>query len=105
ELTDFHIRDEKQRLSLLSLAAASESDSEHPVAKAITSYGLEQLSTLPTVDSFEAIPGYGIRTVIDGQTVLLGTKNLLSRYDVEFDPTIASVEQMEGDGKTVMFMG
>ncbi|PIC96415.1 copper-translocating P-type ATPase [Sporosarcina sp. P26b] len=104
ELTDFHIRDEKQRLSLLSLAAASESDSEHPVAKAITSYGLEQLSTLPTIDSFEAIPGYGIRTVIDGQTVLLGTKNLLSRYDVDFDPTIASVEQMEGDGKTVMFM-
>ncbi|PIC68469.1 copper-translocating P-type ATPase [Sporosarcina sp. P21c] len=104
ELTDFHVRNEKQRMSLLSLAAAAESDSEHPVAKAITSYGLQQISTLPIVESFEAIPGYGIQTLIDGQNILLGTKNLLSHHDVDFDSTIASVEQMEGDGKTVMFM-
>ncbi|WP_301108508.1 heavy metal translocating P-type ATPase [Sporosarcina sp.] len=104
ELTDFHTRNETSRVTLLALAAASEGDSEHPVAKAITTYGIEHLSTLPVVDMFEAIPGYGIRTVIGGQTILLGTKNLLSRYDVEFDSTIAAVEQMEGQGKTVMFM-
>ncbi|PID15895.1 copper-translocating P-type ATPase [Sporosarcina sp. P34] len=104
ELTDFHVRNEKQRMLLLSLAAAAESDSEHPVAKAITSHGLQHLSSLPTVESFEAIPGYGIQTIIDGQNILLGTRNLLSLHHVEFDSTIASVEQMEGDGKTVMFM-
>ena len=104
ELTDFHVHSEDKRTSLLGLAAAAESDSEHPVAKAITSYGLMEFSTLPAVEEFEAIPGYGIRTVIDGQNVLMGTRNLLSRYDVEFDSTIASVEDMEGDGKTVMFM-
>ena len=104
ELTDFHVRNEAERQAWILLAAASESDSEHPVAKAITSHGLQQVSSLPAVESFEALPGYGIRTVVDGKTILLGTKNLLSRHDVAFDPAIASVESMEGDGKTVMFM-
>ncbi|WP_153732281.1 heavy metal translocating P-type ATPase [Sporosarcina obsidiansis] len=104
ELTDFHVKDESARNQLLGLAAASESDSEHPVAKAITSYGIEQLPTLPPIETFEAIPGYGIRTAIEGQTILLGTKKLLARYEVPFDPSIASVDQMEGQGKTVMFM-
>ncbi|ARK24542.1 copper-translocating P-type ATPase [Sporosarcina sp. P37] len=104
ELTDFHVRTKDSRDSLLALAAASESDSEHPVAKAITAYGVDQLSSLPAVDAFEAIPGYGIKTEVEGKVILLGTKKLLSQYDVTFDPQIASVDQMEGQGKTVMFM-
>ncbi|AXI00300.1 Cu(2+)-exporting ATPase [Sporosarcina sp. PTS2304] len=104
ELTDFHSRHGAARETLLALAAASESDSEHPVAKAITAYGMTHTTSLPSVEKFEAIPGFGIRTSIGGQTILLGTKNLLSRYDVKTDSSIASIEQMEGEGKTVMFM-
>ena len=47
----------------MSLAAAAESQSEHPVATAITAYGDD--GKLP-VESFEAIPGQGIRAVVDG---------------------------------------
>lgn len=103
ELTDFYAREESSRSLLIQLAAAAESDSEHPVAKAITAYGAQQ-GSIPAAESFEAVPGYGIRTAVEGRTILLGTKKLLSLDQVEFNPSIASVEQLEQDGKTVMFM-
>lgn len=104
ELTDFLVREGADREHLLGLAAASESDSEHPVAKAITSYGLTQLSSLPAVEAFEAIPGHGIRTEINGDSILIGTRRLLDRFGIPFNPDFGSAEQLESEGRTVMYM-
>lgn len=104
EVTDFIVVDNADRDRLIAIAAAAESDSEHPVAKAITVYGLELVNELPIVTLFEAIPGHGIKSVIGGSTVFMGTRKLLADNEITLNATISDAEEFENDGKTVMYM-
>ncbi|CAM3219127.1 heavy metal translocating P-type ATPase [Filibacter tadaridae] len=104
EVTDFLVVTGSPREQLIAMAAAAESDSEHPVAKAITVYGLELVSELPVVKHFEAIPGYGIKSVIGASTVFMGTRKLLANNEITLDATISDAKKLEIDGKTVMYM-
>ena len=103
-VTDFIVLDEVDRTTLISIAAAAESDSEHPVAKAITSFGIKLNAVLPVVGHFEAIPGHGIESVVDGKTVFMGTRKLLADNGVALDEAISDAASFENDGKTVMYM-
>ena len=54
---------------LLTLAAAAESPSEHPLARAIVAAALERALTLPSATDFSAEPGVGVRARVDGKLV------------------------------------
>jgi P-type Cu2+ transporter len=88
---------------LLQLAAAAETDSEHPLAQTIVQAAAERgLASLPYHD-FRAIPGGGIQAVVEERHVLLGTPRLLADHGValsESDQSRIGALQMEG--KTVM---
>ncbi len=62
---------------LLQLAAAAERDSEHTIARAIVEAAKNRGLSIPEAESFEALPGRGIRAHIDGRTVSVGGPNLL----------------------------
>ncbi|MFO1447310.1 MAG: copper-translocating P-type ATPase [Opitutaceae bacterium] len=57
---------------LLTLAAAAESPSEHPLARAIVAAAAERGLALPTVTEFSAEPGFGVRARVDGKPVVIG---------------------------------
>lgn len=104
EVTDFLVAHGRDKDRLVALAAAAESDSEHPVAKAITSFGLDTVGDIPNVEKFEAIPGHGIYSVVRGSTVWMGTRKLLADQAIEMDPLISDAAPLENEGKTVMYM-
>lgn len=58
--------------TVLRLAGAVEFASEHPVARAIASEATRILGELPEADSFVALPGVGVRGVIEGHAVYVG---------------------------------
>ena len=62
---------------LLALAAAVESDSEHPVARAIVRAARERNLTLPAVAGFSSLTGRGVRASVGGRTVHVGGPALL----------------------------
>lgn len=62
---------------LLALAAAVESDSEHPVARAIVRAVRERSLALPAVTGFASLTGRGVRASVDGRTVHVGGPALL----------------------------
>ena len=65
---------------LLTLAAAVEQRSEHPVSKAIA----ESVSgALPEAQNFENLPGRGVRAVVGGETVSCGTRAMLAEIGVD----------------------
>lgn len=103
ELTDIilHQSDEER---FLQLVGAAEQNSEHPLAEAIVAgiraKGVEMLS----VHEFEAIPGYGIRAVVDGVEVLAGTRKLMAQYDIDASFASDQMSQLEEAGKTVMLI-
>ncbi|MBR3690800.1 MAG: HAD-IC family P-type ATPase, partial [Eggerthellaceae bacterium] len=59
----------------LAMVAALEEKSEHPLARAVVAYAAERgLSDLPTVESFEALAGEGVRGMVAGHEVFVGSQ-------------------------------
>ena len=63
----------------LRIAAAVERDSEHTIAQGIVKSAEEQTLSVPTAEQFEAIPGHGVRAVVEGQEFYMGGPAMLKR--------------------------
>jgi copper-transporting P-type ATPase V len=91
---------------LASRTLALETDSEHPVGRAIVeglrARGAEQLP----VQGFEAQAGLGVTGEIDGSLIVVGRELLLAEYGMRVDDDArGAATQLEDDGKTVVFAG
>jgi cation transport ATPase len=64
---------------LLQLAAIAERPSEHPAARAILKEGARMHLTAGEPDTFEYLPGKGVRSFWRGSEILVGNVALLSR--------------------------
>ena len=84
------------------LAAALERSSEHPLAEAIVNHAKETGVALPDVSGFTAVPGHGVEGDVEGRRVVLGNRKLMAREGIEISQWAARIEQLEGEGKTVM---
>lgn len=67
----------------LALVSALESQSTHPVAKAITQYANLNYNELEVLNA-EEIPGYGMRGTVDGMEILAGNAKLMSKFSVSY---------------------
>lgn len=105
ELTDFIPADMVSSERVLRLLGAAEKGSEHPLAGAIVAGIASRSMELPPASSFENIPGYGVRSVVEGSTVLVGTRRLMERENVQLEPLVhEQMEQLEDNGKTAMII-
>jgi Cu2+-exporting ATPase len=77
ELKDVAAAEGVEADELLALAAAVESDSEHPVARAIVRAAASRGLALPAASGFSSLTGRGVRAVVDGRTVHVGGPALL----------------------------
>ena len=99
-LTD--VLTEGNEAEFLSLVGSAEKQSEHPLAQAIVEGIKEKSIELKAVSEFENIPGYGIKANVDGKTVLVGTRSLMKKYNVDVDHVLEVMEGLEKQGKTAM---
>lgn len=90
----------------LELAVAVESASEHPVAEAIRAAAPTERATLHAVQGTTAVPGMGIRAVIDGRSVWAGNRRLVAAEDARLDAAHEEqLARLEGAGRTVVILG
>ncbi len=75
---------------LLSMAAAIEAVSTHPIATSIVSEAKEQGITVEASDFVQELAGEGMVGMTDGQQVLVGNRRLMERYAVQGYPTEAA---------------
>ncbi|MDR6554835.1 heavy metal translocating P-type ATPase [Paenibacillus qinlingensis] len=101
-LTDVYA--EGDEAEFLRLVGAAEKNSEHPLAEAIVTGIREKGIELPAVESFEAIPGYGIQAVVEGKELLIGTRRLMEQFGVDAKAAYDTMSQLEESGKTVMLV-
>src|SRR5258708_10282590 len=90
--------------NLIARAAAVESNSEHPLAKAIVAEakrrGVAQLSAT----NFEAMAGRGAKRLVEGQSVEIGGPRLLMEANVTVPPEVEKLTAAwASDGKTVLY--
>ena len=92
-----------ERERLLQIAASAERLSEHPLGEAIVFAAKENNLQLFEASQFEAISGYGIEAVINGQKVLVGNKKLMKDKGIEID-LLLDIEKLSQQAKTPIFV-
>ncbi|MBN8210122.1 copper-translocating P-type ATPase [Bacillus sp. NTK071] len=103
EVTDFTVFEGEEEEVLATLVAA-EKASEHPLARSIVQYGEQRQIKVDEAENFEAIPGHGITSMIDGKRVLIGTRKLMERENVAYTHHEDVIAPYETEGKTAMFI-
>ncbi|EEK93632.1 heavy metal translocating P-type ATPase [Bacillus cereus] len=103
-LTDVIVADGFNENELLRLVGAAERNSEHPLAEAIVEGIKEKKIDIQSSETFEAIPGFGIESVVEGKHLLIGTRRLMKKFNIDIEEVSKSMEALEREGKTAMLI-
>jgi P-type Cu+ transporter len=89
---------------VLSLAAAVERGSEHPLASAIVGAADERAVRIPPAAEFRSTSGRGVSAVVNGRRVVLGNVGLLRTHGIDAGALTARAEERRAQGETVLFV-
>ncbi|WP_424015393.1 heavy metal translocating P-type ATPase [Halorubrum xinjiangense] len=89
---------------VLRLAASAERGSEHPLAQAIVDGAESRGLDLADPESFENVPGHGVKATVEGDEVLVGNRKLLRDAGIDPSPAAETMERLESEGKTAMLV-
>ena len=90
--------------TLLGLAASVESHSEHPLSRAIVEEARRRALQLTKVSEFEAVVGRGVRAVVDGQNISLGTQRWMKELGYATEDWSSRAAALEERGETPVLM-
>ena len=99
-LTDIRTAGRWDEAGLLALVAATESDSEHPLAAAIVAGARDRGIPVPVASRFGSVTGKGVQATADGHTVLVGSARLLSEADIDSTTLEPVAAELSAQGKT-----
>ena len=98
------ISKEMNKEELLSIAASAEKGSEHPLGEAIIKFAEEKNIRLKEIKNFNAIPGQGIKVIIDEDVILLGNLKLMQKNSIEIGVLQEESDKLAEEGKTPMYI-
>ena len=90
---------------LLTLAAALEQKSEHPLAKAVLAYTSDRALNAPDVTDFTALPGNGLSAKMDGLEIFGGNRSFIETKVAVPDTLAEQAAALSAEGKTPLFFG
>ena len=103
-LTDLKVYNNFNENEILQLAASAENNSEHPLAEAIVNGAKERNVEFKQYDKFRAMPGYGIRAVINEKEIQIGNRKLMASRKISTEAAEKDYEILSNEGKTPMFI-
>ena len=89
---------------LVDLAGSLESNSEHPLGRAIVARAREEELGFLQVDGFEAVAGHGVRGTVDGAEVLIGNRRMLADAGIGPAAFEADAVRHAANGATVSYV-
>jgi Cd2+/Zn2+-exporting ATPase len=104
-LTGLHSFSSMKEDEILRLAAALESRSEHPLAKAIVQAAHTRTLNLPPSIEFRAIPGQGVEGIVESRHLWIGNERMFIERGAHIPTEIMSkASNMQDEGQTAMFV-
>lgn len=104
-LTDFEVAPGFERNDVLSLVAAVESLSEHPIAKAIVDAAKKEGLDLPKVDRFDSVTGMGVNaTVNERQNIYIGADRYMIQLGLDITPFSHTAQRLGDEGKSPLYV-
>lgn len=99
QITDVVPLDGQDEATILHLAASAERDSEHPLAEAVRRCAAQRGVALAEPHDFAAIPGQGVRAMVEGASIMVGSGRLV----LNGEPSSAG-EALQAQGKTLLYV-
>jgi Cu+-exporting ATPase len=103
-LTDFVVAQGADKNQLLAMAAALQSGSGHPLARAVVTAASEQGLGLPTLTQLQTTPGKGLRGLVDGGDYAIGNVRWMQELGVQLGTLGAPLQALEKQGSTLAVM-
>lgn len=103
-LTDVILAEDMDETEFLTLVGTAERNSEHPLAEAIVEGIKEKGIELGSSASFEAIPGFGIQSIVNDKQLFIGTRRLMAQNNIQVQDELSKMENLEKQGKTAMLV-
>lgn len=104
EVTDIIPTSEMSETELLNYAAGLESGSEHPLAQAVVACAQNRGIHYPAPESLTAVPGQGIKGMINGKPVMAGSVKMFQDLNVPIDFLMDRVSALAREAKTVILV-
>jgi Cu+-exporting ATPase len=92
------------RDEVLRLAAALQTASEHPLARAVLERALAERIAVPEARDARALPGRGLEASVGGESLALGSSRLLRELGLEPGALARRAERLEGEGRTISWL-
>lgn len=89
---------------LIRLAAAVQSGSDHPLAKAVMTRAEEQGISVGQASNAKALAGRGVSALVDGQQLSLGNTRLMKELNIELGDLAKAAEDLEAQGNTLSWL-
>lgn len=103
-LTDIIAADGFEEKELLTICAALEQGSEHPLAEAIVRAAHDQDLELPKALDFEAVTGKGVQGHVSGTKVALGNDKMMEAVGADIAALTEGADNLRAQGATAMFV-
>jgi Cu+-exporting ATPase len=103
ELTDLSLINGFGESDVLSLVAAVEERSEHPIAEAIVTAAKQRNLAFGTVQSFEAVPGFGVAAMVDGRQVEIGADRYMKKLGYDLAEVEPVGQRLASQGKSPLY--
>jgi Cu+-exporting ATPase len=102
--TEFDEAAEFDETTILKLAAALESGSEHPLAMAIVESAPKSVAGLDKVSHFKTIAGQGVQGEVEGKRLLFGNEKLMHEQGIELGSFVDKAQDLAAEAKTPMYL-
>ena len=103
-ITDIVVYEGYGKDEVLRLASIAEKGSEHPLAEAVVKAASQLGLKVPEADSFEAIPGHGVKAAYKGREIILGNRRLMESSGIPIEQMEDELKKLEEQGKTAMIL-
>ncbi len=104
KVTDVVSTSERDTRTIVLLAAAAEGDSEHPLGRALVMQARALGLWLPQAEEFEALPGRGVRAIVDGKEILVGNARLAEEASIDVERLEKGARALAAEGKGAVFI-
>ena len=104
KLTDIVSLDGMAEPEILSLAAAVEANSSHPLAQAIVAEAQARQCAEPKVENVQQVPAQGVRAEVEGQSIAVGKLSMSPSDAPRMSEAHEAIERLAAEGKTTVVL-
>ena len=94
----------KTDAEIIKIVASIENKSEHPIARGIVNFAIENKVQLEAIENFKNIAGYGVYAEYNNKSYLIGNGKLMKENNVNIEIAIKDEEDLEAEGNSILFV-